>query len=77
MRLELAQFLDRDVWRFTQSSKELEMSQVLVVYGTKYGQSRRIAEVVAEEFRLLGHRVDLFDVQEIPRGHSPQGYDVV
>ncbi len=37
------------------------MLPILVAYGTAEGQSRKIAEFIAERLRIRGHRVDLVD----------------
>ena len=37
------------------------MQPILVVYATVEGQSRKIAEFIAERLRVRGHRVDLVD----------------
>lgn len=37
------------------------MQPILVAYGTTEGQSRKIAEFIADRLRIRGHRVDLVD----------------
>ena len=37
------------------------MQPILVAYGTTEGQTRKIAEFIAERLRIRGHRVDLVD----------------
>lgn len=37
------------------------MQPILVAYGTVEGQTRKIAEFIAERLRVRGHRVDLVD----------------
>jgi menaquinone-dependent protoporphyrinogen oxidase len=37
------------------------MLPILVAYGTVEGQTRKIAEFIAERLRIRGHRVDLID----------------
>ena len=37
------------------------MLPILVAYGTTEGQSRKVAEFIAERLRIRGHRVDLVD----------------
>jgi menaquinone-dependent protoporphyrinogen oxidase len=37
------------------------MLPILVAYGTTEGQTRKIAEFIAEQLRIRGHRVDLID----------------
>jgi menaquinone-dependent protoporphyrinogen oxidase len=37
------------------------MQPILVAYGTTEGQTRKIAEFIAEQLRIRGHRVDLVD----------------
>jgi menaquinone-dependent protoporphyrinogen oxidase len=38
------------------------MQPILVAYATTEGQTRKIAEFIAERLRIRGHRVDLIDV---------------
>ncbi len=49
---------------------------ILVLHASHFGQTRKIAERIAEELRALGHPVDLGDVR---RGTppAPVGYDAV
>ena len=37
------------------------MQPILVAYATTEGQTRKMAEFVAERLRIRGHRVDLVD----------------
>jgi menaquinone-dependent protoporphyrinogen oxidase len=37
------------------------MQPILVAYGTTEGQTRKVAEFIAERLRIRGHRVDLVD----------------
>lgn len=37
------------------------MQPILVAYGTTEGQSRKVAEFIAQRLRIRGHRVDLVD----------------
>jgi menaquinone-dependent protoporphyrinogen oxidase len=37
------------------------MQPILVAYGTVEGQTRKVAEFIAERLRIRGHRVDLID----------------
>ena len=48
--------------------------RVLVAYATKSGGTRGIAEVIADELRQMGFRVDLRVVDEVS---SVEGYDAV
>lgn len=42
------------------------MAQVLIIYGTAYGQTERIARRVQEELKRQGHRVSMFKGDELP-----------
>lgn len=53
------------------------MSKLLVVYGTREGQTGKIAEVISEELSRSGHSVDLFDARDIPKSVLPDQYDTV
>jgi menaquinone-dependent protoporphyrinogen oxidase len=54
------------------------MSRFLVLFASHFGQTRRIAERIAEHLRELRHKVDLVDVRHESRGMpSPQDYDAV
>ncbi len=48
---------------------------VLIVYGTTEGQTRKVAEFLCSEAKKLGHRVDIADATNHPP--LPNGYDVV
>jgi len=48
------------------------MSEVLIVYATLRGYTRRIAERVAEDLRADGHAATVVDVAEAP---APGGFD--
>lgn len=53
------------------------MPDILVVYGTTDGHTRKIAQVLAEELRALHCLVDVVDAAERPRPLGPEGYDGV
>jgi menaquinone-dependent protoporphyrinogen oxidase len=53
------------------------MKQILIVYGTTDGQTRKIAQVLAENFRARLCHVDLLDAGGTSRPLSPEGYDGV
>ena len=48
---------------------------ILIVYGTTEGQTRKIAQFLKTEAEKLGHRVDMADATNHPT--LPNGYDVV
>ena len=53
------------------------MKQILIVYGTTDGQTRKIAHVLAEDLRAQLCSVDLLDAEGSLRRLSPEGYDAV
>ncbi|PYO88358.1 MAG: protoporphyrinogen oxidase [Gemmatimonadetes bacterium] len=53
------------------------MKQILIVYGTTDGHTRKIAEVLAENLRAERCSVDLLDAGGSLRRLSPEGYDGV
>jgi len=48
---------------------------VLIVYGTTEGQTRKIARFMKDEAEKLGHKVTLSDSTDTPP--SPEGFDLV
>jgi len=48
--------------------------RVLLVYATRHGSTREVADAVAEELRAAGHKVDQRPAAEAP---GPAGYDAV
>jgi menaquinone-dependent protoporphyrinogen IX oxidase len=48
--------------------------RVLLVYATRHGSTREVADAVAEELRAAGHEVDQWPAAEAP---GPAGYDAV
>lgn len=52
------------------------MVSVLVTYGTTEGHTAKIAEVIADVLRGLGHEVDIVDIQDLA-GMLPESYDAV
>jgi menaquinone-dependent protoporphyrinogen oxidase len=51
------------------------MPRLLIVYGTTDGQTAKIAQFLAQEFRALGAEIELFDAAVGSPG--PDGYDGV
>ncbi|MDW5562223.1 MAG: flavodoxin domain-containing protein [Methanomassiliicoccus sp.] len=49
--------------------------RALVAFGTKYGSTARIAEVIGEELRAKGYRVDIRDLRD-GVGEGVKGYDL-
>ena len=52
------------------------MSRILVLYETVDGQTRRIAERMANELSSPGNRVDFYAAAEIPRSVRADLYDL-
>src|SRR5579859_2134522 len=50
---------------------------LLIVYGTGYGQTRKIAERIAEIARLQCFQVDTINATDIPADFSPLKYNVI
>lgn len=55
----------------------MSMKQILIVYGTTDGQTRKIAQVLAEDFRARLCSVDVLDAAGPLRRVSPDSYDGV
>ena len=53
------------------------MSKVLIVYGTAYGQTERIAQEIARVLRESDHEVSLVRGDRLPAGMSLDGYQGV
>ncbi len=51
------------------------MSKVLVVYASRSGQTRRIAELIAEGIRIAGHEAELADASQIKDPSQLEGFD--
>ncbi len=51
------------------------MAKVLVVYATRGGQTKRIAELIAEGLRIAGVEVEVADIATIKSEQDLQGYD--
>ena len=58
-------------------SKETPMARILVLYATKQGQTRKIAETIADDLRLQNHTVDAFDTESVPGDLKVRDYDGV
>src|SRR5437867_6452536 len=53
------------------------MTNILIVYGTTDGHTRKIVHVLAENLRALRCSVDVVDAAGTLRRLSPEGYDAV
>jgi menaquinone-dependent protoporphyrinogen oxidase len=53
------------------------MKQILIAYGTTDGQTRKIAEVLAEDLRARRFSVDILDTAGTRPRLSPETYDAV
>jgi flavorubredoxin len=51
------------------------MAKVLVVYNTRTGETKKIAELVAEGARFSGLEADVVNVNDIKKESDLQGYD--
>ncbi|HEX4925072.1 MAG TPA: menaquinone-dependent protoporphyrinogen IX dehydrogenase [Bdellovibrionales bacterium] len=54
---------------------DIHSKKILVLYGTKEGQTEKIARAIAAEIRRAGHVVDLIDAEEAPATFDPEDYD--
>jgi menaquinone-dependent protoporphyrinogen oxidase len=52
-----------------------QVSRILVLYGSTYGQTQRVAARIAEEVEREGHSVDLVWGYQSPDGLKPSQYD--
>lgn len=50
------------------------MAKISIVYATTEGQTRRIAEHMAEIAEARGHEIDVLDASALPRDFSPASY---
>lgn len=60
------------------STQLLEMEKnILIVYGTKEGQTAKIAEHLGKQFLASGYQTNLINAKQIPKQFSFQGYNGV
>jgi menaquinone-dependent protoporphyrinogen oxidase len=50
---------------------------ILVIYGTTEGQTRKVAQFLADRFAAKLHDVRLFNSDDLPDGVTPEDYDGV
>jgi menaquinone-dependent protoporphyrinogen oxidase len=53
------------------------MAKVLIVYGSGYGQTQKVAEFIAKQLRERGKEVDVVFGKRLPRKLSPETYDAI
>ena len=53
------------------------MAKVLIVYGSGYGQTQKIAEFIAKRLRERGNEVDIVFGKRLPRNLSPETYEAI
>ena len=53
------------------------MSQILILYGTTDGQTRKIAEAIGRTIQEEGHVAAVYDAARVPGYVRPTGYDGV
>ena len=51
------------------------MAKALIVYATRTGETRNIADLIAEGVRFAGHEADVAGVKEIKNEADLNGYD--
>jgi menaquinone-dependent protoporphyrinogen oxidase len=63
-------------WELEVTMSNGATSEILIVYATRHGQTRAIADALAKRFCEHGHRVDAIDVRaaHVP---PPEDYDLV
>lgn len=58
------------------SRRILKMSRALIVYSTRNGETRKIAELIAEGLRFSAAEVTMKDVAEIKQESELAGFDI-
>jgi flavorubredoxin len=53
------------------------MSKVLIVFATRAGETKKIADLIAEGIRFSGIDADVLDVKDIKTEKDLQGYDAL
>jgi flavorubredoxin len=51
------------------------MSKALIVYATRTGETRKIAELIAEGIRFSGHEAEVADAKNIKKEADLEGFD--
>jgi flavorubredoxin len=51
------------------------MGKVLIVYATRTGETRTIADLIGEGIRMAGHQADVVDVKNVKSEADLAGYD--
>jgi flavorubredoxin len=51
------------------------MGKVLIVYATRTGETRTIADLIGEGIRMVGHQADVVDVKNVKSEADLAGYD--
>ena len=51
------------------------MSKALIVYATRTGETRQIAELIAEGIRFSGHQADVVEAKNIKSEADLEGFD--
>jgi flavorubredoxin len=51
------------------------MSKALIVYATRTGETRQIAELIAEGIRFSGHEAEVVDAKNIKNEADLEGFD--
>jgi flavorubredoxin len=51
------------------------MSKALIVYATRTGETRKIAELIAEGIRFSGHEAEVADAKNIKNEADLEGFD--
>jgi flavorubredoxin len=51
------------------------MSKALIVYATRTGETRKIAELIAEGIRFSGHEAEVVDAKNIKNEADLEGFD--
>jgi flavorubredoxin len=59
------------------SNEEKNMAKALVVFATRSGATKQIAEYIAEGMRMAGHDTDVVNANDIKKEADLKGYDAV
>ncbi len=53
------------------------MAKLLILYATKQGQAKKIADVICSQLQMDGHDCEMFNIESLPISFSLSDYDAV